>query len=576
MDSKVWNKDFDNISLAYHLENSVNHIKINSPLLLPCLYNSSFNELNFIVQKLLIERKPEILISYGVNNPATSVMINELLNYNKLNSSIKGLEVKKIHFNAFIHSTEDYVFNKLIEDLELKQTKGNFDSNLSTVEKYFTSMKKNLDKNQSTFNDEIKLSDNTSKNVLNGNITNNKLKNKQNLNKKIQDNTEENIDNNKVGFNPNRFIIIYFSNIEHLFIKKKQTLFYTLLEILNNSCNTMFVGMTNAFNLIDLMEKRVRSRFSNKIFQVTITKKLDILGTLGLILNTEWYKDYDKEEEIKKHLKTKEDTETKFKMNDTVNDAMSAFKLIIFENKEFNEQIYHYFNLGLSGASILSKIKFILTNILFEIKKRLKVFVEKYPNYKYDDDIRGGVKLKKEQKLKSENISSNELYFVPISFDEIQLIVKSVISDFINSESLAGEYRLIKGKIYYILFLKIDFPKIHIISLISLYVAKKKCSEDKVNLNLIYNEYLDYCKKYSQSSKIKLDLLQLKKKLEELKNSNIIHVKYDDKLIELYQLKFSDKELMDTLLDLYKENNQNKGFKNIDFNMKKWLDENPV
>jgi hypothetical protein len=85
---------------------------------------------------------------------------------------------------------------------------------------------------------------------------------------------------------------------------------------------------------------------------------------------------------------------------------------------------------------------------------------------------------------------------------------------------------------------------------------------------------LNFCKKNNQTIKIKLDLLQLKKKLEELKNSNIIHVKYDDKLTELYQLKFSEKELMNTFLDLYERNNQDKGFKNFDLNMKKWLIEN--
>lgn len=70
-----------------------------------------------------------------------------------------------------------------------------------------------------------------------------------------------------------KFLVIIFENIEHLFFKKKQTLFYTLLEIVNISSNLLFCGITSNFNIMDLMEKRVRSRFSQKTININLKEE---------------------------------------------------------------------------------------------------------------------------------------------------------------------------------------------------------------------------------------------------------------------------------------------------------------
>ena len=57
--------------------------------------------------------------------------------------------------------------------------------------------------------------------------------------------------------------------------KKKQTLFYTLLEIVNLSSNILFCGITANFNIMDIMEKRVRSRFSQKTIYLTLPNEDD-------------------------------------------------------------------------------------------------------------------------------------------------------------------------------------------------------------------------------------------------------------------------------------------------------------
>lgn len=104
----------------------------------------------------------------------------------------------------------------------------------------------------------------------------------------------------------------------------------------------------------------------------------------------------------------------------------------------------------------------------------------------------------------------------------------------------------------------------HIVCLLCLYVAKKK-HKDKITLNLIQHEYVEYCKNTNQDFKI--NLLQLKKRLEELRNSNIITLRSDEKLNDLYELKASDEQVKDFLDNLYKDSHRN----NFDEKMHEWL-----
>jgi hypothetical protein len=56
---------------------------------------------------------------------------------------------------------------------------------------------------------------------------------------------------------------------------------------------------------------------------------------------------------------------------------------------------------------------------------------------------------------------------------------------------------------------------------------------------MIYQEYSEYVSpKYHQGlTKIKLDMMLVKKALEELANSNLIHIKNDEKYLNVYELK---------------------------------------
>jgi hypothetical protein len=58
---------------------------------------------------------------------------------------------------------------------------------------------------------------------------------------------------------------------------------------------------------------------------------------------------------------------------------------------------------------------------------------------------------------------------------------------------------------------------------------------------MIYSEYSIFCEpksvNYSGLTKTKLDLIIVKKALEELLNSNLISVKNDEKYLQVYELK---------------------------------------
>lgn len=56
---------------------------------------------------------------------------------------------------------------------------------------------------------------------------------------------------------------------------------------------------------------------------------------------------------------------------------------------------------------------------------------------------------------------------------------------------------------------------------------------------MIYQEYSEYVspKYHNGLNKIKLDMMLVKKALEELANSNLIYIKHDEKYVNVYELK---------------------------------------
>lgn len=167
-----------------------------------------------IIQNIIKTSESDIVINFGINNYVSKIFIEEILDSCK--EKFKKYEVEKIYLNANIHSSEDYILKKICRTLGLNPEKNNFDKAREEIEEYYKEYKKQ---------------------------------------------------------NSNKFLIIIFENIENLFFKKKQTLFYTLLEIVNLSSNCLFCGITSNFNIMDLMEKRVRSRFSQKTININLKEE---------------------------------------------------------------------------------------------------------------------------------------------------------------------------------------------------------------------------------------------------------------------------------------------------------------
>lgn len=96
-------------------------------------------------------------------------------------------------------------------------------------------------------------------------------------------------------------------------------------------------------------------------------------------------------------------------------------------------------------------------------------------------------------------------------------------------------------------------------------IAKHK---EKITPGMVYQEYVETLQEVTRhggSVRIKIDLLLMKKSFEELSNSNLIHIKHDDKYINCYELKIPLDELKRLILKL-EENSVN-----FDNDMKSWI-----
>ena len=98
-----------------------------------------------------------------------------------------------------------------------------------------------------------------------------KISKKKELDKDIDLLDEEEIENVKEYVYENAFlnkkILIYIDNIDVLLSKKRQTFFYTFLDDLKYYSNKPFLVLgTNNLYMLDLLERRVKSRFTHTSF----------------------------------------------------------------------------------------------------------------------------------------------------------------------------------------------------------------------------------------------------------------------------------------------------------------------
>jgi hypothetical protein len=205
------------------------------------------------------------------------------------------------------------------------------------------------------------------------------------------------------------FLIIFFDNIEYLFLKKKQVLIYTLLEIINMSNNILFCGTTFNFNLMDLMEKRIRSRFSQKTIYINIEDHEQIINSLQKHVNQLVVKDNNQ-------IKLNKNTITSF------------FDECILKNSVFVDLIQKLVNLGLGIKEIITKIRYLIMNILIEIKTISEDKDDENINYNF---------VNKEKK----NVFSPK--------EKLENTIVKVIKQYVEEETRGSYFNLLKSKIIY-------------------------------------------------------------------------------------------------------------------------------
>ena len=349
-----------------------------------------------------------------------------------------------LSFNGFVNTTEEYVLRKICQKLNIEYEKAGFENYQKAIENYF----------------------------------------KKSNNKDL--------------------IIIFYENIEFLIKKKKQNLLYTLLEIINASKNLLFIGFTSHYNLTDLMEKRNRSRFSQKTIYPNIKSPDKIYSTIEQIFINFPFLNIN----------------SKVYYN-TMN-SMKTFSNLIFEREDFVILLYKYYINGDSIIEILLKVKYIITMI--------DISLTDYMNHK--------------------NSEGDE-----ILISELIEILNKILKDIKLNEERGSYYNLLK-----------HFPKLHIIFLICLCYCTSDYKEN-ITIGMIYSKYYSLLRR-SNTKKSKLDLVLAKKYLEELCNSNLIYIKNDDKFGCVYQLKLPVKETIKLILKLDEENKIDYVIRNLCFSLK--------
>jgi len=420
------------------------------------VFASNYKEFEEIISNVKISGKSDILISYGNNNYASKYLINDIIK-----NSEKTDDFRVINFNSHIHNTEESVLKKFCYEIDIDIDKTGFDGARQAIEEYYKRI--------------------------------------ANLKKKGVAEKQDNI-----------FLVIFFENIENLFEKKKQILIYTLLEIISISSNILFCGMTSNFNLTDLMEKRIRSRFSQKTIFIKISDRFSILSPLENIFSSK----------TKVSLQIFYNIFLSLNQKENGNDGDLKYNILIIIDK--------YVNLGMNIKEIIVRLKYIISMILMKLT-----------NY---------------NNIEQENM------------DTLRKIMNDVIREYIDTELTGSYYNLLKSKN----FIYIDFSKFHVVLLICLWICVGKY-KDKITAGMIYQEYSHFClSKYSYSNsgmtKVKSELIVVKKALEELFNSNLIWIKYDEKYLQVYELKLP----FDVTQKIIENLEENDNF-NYDNEMKQFL-----
>ena len=293
-------------------------------------------------------------------------------------------------------------------------------------------------------------------------------------------------------------IVIYCDYIDHLVHKKKQRLLYTLFELINKSQNILLIGFTYNYNLMDQMEKRIRSRSSQKTMYINIDNFNNVINALEKAFKKNIF-DEDEDDKIIQSL-TNEDKKYFDKCGEDFYDSLI--------NEESDDYIFYLEKLVKLGTSI--------DGILTKIQNHLLLTKIEVDNY--------------QKEYKKDFINKKELS---------EIIIK--ITKKIVEEEKRG----------YTLNMLLKCSKFQL----TLFICLTSCVSqfrEKILLSTFYNKYKKIMTGYKRSG---YDLILIQKFLEDLNNCNLISIKNDEKYGKLYQLKLPLSEIR-KILQILKKNNK--------------------
>jgi Cdc6-like AAA superfamily ATPase len=280
-------------------------------------------------------------------------------------------------------------------------------------------------------------------------------------------------------------IIIYCDYIDHLVHKKKQRLLYTLFELINKSRNILLIGFTYNYNLMDQMEKRIRSRSSQKTMYINIDDFQSVLNAI--------------EKSFHKNIFNNNEENKKDKLS---NEEIKEFEICgkyfydCLINEESEDYVFYLEKLVKLGTSI--------DGILTKIQNHLLMVKIKIDNY--------------QKNFKTDYINKNDLSEIIIK------ITKKIVED---------------EKRGYTLNMLLKCSKFQLCLFICLTSCVSQFRE-RILLSTFYNKYKTIMKLNKRSS---YDLILIQKFLEDLNNCNLISIRNDEKYGKLYQLKLPLSEI---------------------------------
>ena len=385
-----------------------------------------------LVDNVRKEHRSDSIICYGNNNQILKVFIdNQIKNYSE------QLNISTIVINGYFDSNEESLLKEICNNLNIK-TKAGYDNYKKALDNFFL--------------------------------------------KKTQDEDET-------------LIIIYCDYIDHLVHKKKQRLLYTLFELINKSRNILLIGFTYNYNLMDQMEKRIRSRSTQKTMYINIEDYEKVLNALEKAFHKNFFnsdennnnKDRYSEEEIQEFQ----------------NIGQNFYECLLTE--ESDDYIFYLEKLVKLGTSI--------DGILTKIQNHLLMIKIEVDNY---------------QKEKNTDVINKK--------DLSQIIIK------LTKKIVENEKR------GYTLNMLLKCSKFQL----TLFICLTSCVSqfrDKIILSTFYNKYKTIMSNYL-SKRSNYDLILIQKYLEDLNNCNLISIKNDEKYGKLYQLKLPLCEIRKILLTL--------------------------